>query len=146
MSLWFEEFAAGQCYRSPRPRPVTQRDITAFAELSGDLNRLHVDPEFAQTTQFGGTIAHGLFGLALAGGFLHDMGIVAETVLAFATLEWKFRAPVRPGDALTMAMTVSRTRGAGPKAGLVAFAAALENQRGETVQEGAWSLMVKKRA
>ncbi len=145
MSLYFEEFAIGQSYKSPRPRTVTQETITAFAELSGDMNPLHVDVDFAKTTQFGGTIAHGLFGLSLAGGFLHDMGIVAESVIAFATLEWKFKGPVRPGDSLDMTMTVSRTRGLGAKGGLVAFDAALTNQKGETVQEGTWSLMVRKK-
>ena len=38
---------------------VTQDGIDAYAELSGDFNPLHVDPEAAAASEFGGIIAHG---------------------------------------------------------------------------------------
>ena len=38
---------------------VTQAGIDAYAELSGDFNPLHVDPEAAAASEFGGIIAHG---------------------------------------------------------------------------------------
>lgn len=46
--------------------PVTQGAINKFAEATGDFNPLHVDPEFAAKTPFGGTIAHGYYALSLA--------------------------------------------------------------------------------
>jgi acyl dehydratase len=44
---------------------VTQDEIDAFAEATGDHQWIHVDPERAAQTPFGGTIAHGLLTLSL---------------------------------------------------------------------------------
>lgn len=38
----------------------TQADFDAFAELSGDDNPIHVDPEFSARTRFGRTVSHGM--------------------------------------------------------------------------------------
>ena len=38
---------------------VSNKDIQTFAKLTGDLNPLHIDPEYAATTNFKGQIAHG---------------------------------------------------------------------------------------
>ncbi|MBI3551546.1 MAG: MaoC family dehydratase N-terminal domain-containing protein [Elusimicrobia bacterium] len=143
MSLYFDEFAVGQIYKSPNPRLVSEATINSFAEISGDKNRLHVDEGFAKKTPFGGRIAHGLLGLSIASGLLHDMGIVQESVLAFVGLSWRFKGPARIGDSLNTTMTVTKTRALGKKGGLVVFDAALTNQKGEVLQEGEWSLMVR---
>ena len=45
---------------------VTQKDIDAFAEVTGDHQWIHVDVERARETPFGGTIAHGYYTLSLA--------------------------------------------------------------------------------
>ena len=45
---------------------VTQDDIDAFADVTGDHQWIHVDPERAKDTPFGGTIAHGYYTLSLA--------------------------------------------------------------------------------
>jgi len=45
---------------------VTQEAIDAFADVTGDHQWIHVDPERAKSTPFGGTIAHGYYTLALA--------------------------------------------------------------------------------
>jgi acyl dehydratase len=44
---------------------IDQTRITAFADITGDHQFIHVDPERAQKTPFGGTIAHGLLTLSL---------------------------------------------------------------------------------
>ena len=48
---------------------ITQADIDAFADVTGDHQWIHVDPERAKDTPFGGTIAHGYFTLSLAPRF-----------------------------------------------------------------------------
>ncbi|NQV72971.1 SDR family oxidoreductase [bacterium] len=45
---------------------VTEEDVQAFAELSGDRNPLHVDVGYAQETEFRGPIAHGALLLSFA--------------------------------------------------------------------------------
>jgi acyl dehydratase len=45
---------------------VTQEDIDTFADVTGDHQWIHVDPERARQTPFGGTIAHGYYTLSLA--------------------------------------------------------------------------------
>jgi NAD(P)-dependent dehydrogenase (short-subunit alcohol dehydrogenase family)/acyl dehydratase len=47
-------------------RTVGPEDIQSFADLSGDHNPLHVDADYARTTNYGRQIAHGAFQVALA--------------------------------------------------------------------------------
>lgn len=42
-------------------RVFSQADFDRFAALSGDLNPIHVDPQFAARSKFGRTVAHGMF-------------------------------------------------------------------------------------
>jgi acyl dehydratase len=52
---------------------ITQADIDAFADVTGDHQWIHVDPERAKDTPFGGTIAHGYFTLSLAPRFTEQV-------------------------------------------------------------------------
>ncbi len=61
---------------------VTQDDIDAFADVTGDHQWIHVDPERAKDTPFGGTIAHGYYTLSLAPRFMEEL--VAFKGIAFA--------------------------------------------------------------
>ena len=58
---------------------VTQDAIDAFADATGDHQWIHVDPERAKETPFGGTIAHGYYTLSLAPTLhvraVHDRGL-----------------------------------------------------------------------
>jgi|SRR6478752_3082506 len=55
-------------------RTVTQADIDAFADLSGDHQWIHVDAERAKTeSPFGTTIAHGNLTLAMVDGFRQQL-------------------------------------------------------------------------
>lgn len=44
---------------------ITQERVNAFADVTGDHQYIHVDPERAQQTPYGGTIAHGFLTLSL---------------------------------------------------------------------------------
>jgi acyl dehydratase len=52
---------------------VTQDAIDAFADVTGDHQWIHVDPERARDTPFGGTIAHGYYTLSLAPMFTQQI-------------------------------------------------------------------------
>jgi 3-hydroxybutyryl-CoA dehydratase len=75
---------------------VTEQDVVDFARVSGDHNPLHMDEEYARTTQFGGRIAHGALTAsyisAVLGNDLPGPGAV------FMELNLKFVRPVRIGD------------------------------------------------
>lgn len=65
--LYFDDFEVGQTWVTPK-RTITDGELTAFAGISGDFNPLHIDEEFAKTTQFGGRIFHGPGVFAIATG------------------------------------------------------------------------------
>jgi acyl dehydratase len=52
---------------------VTQKDIDAFADVTGDHQWIHIDVERAKETPFGGTIAHGYYTLSLAPKFSDEI-------------------------------------------------------------------------
>ena len=52
---------------------VTQEEIDAFADATGDHQWIHVDPERAAQTPFGSTIAHGLYTLGLGPRFTYEV-------------------------------------------------------------------------
>jgi acyl dehydratase len=55
-------------------RPVTQADIDAFADLSGDHQWIHVDAERARSeSPYGTTIAHGNLTLSMVDGFREQL-------------------------------------------------------------------------
>lgn len=51
---------------------VGQDRIDAFADCTEDHQFIHVDPEAARATPFGGTIAHGFLTLSLASAMSYD--------------------------------------------------------------------------
>ncbi len=143
--LWFEELEVGAAYETGG-RTVTDAEIVAFAGVSGDFNPLHMDEEYARGTAFGGRVAHGVLGLALATGLLNRSGLTEGTLVALLGLEWSFRAPIRPGDTVRARVKVAAKR-ATRKAeqGYVAFGLEVVNQRGEVAQEGELKALVRRR-
>ena len=77
-------------------RTIEVRHIELFAELSGDMNPVHLDHAYALDTVFGGRIAHGMLTAALISAVIGEQLPGHGTVYLGQTL--KFRAPVRPGD------------------------------------------------
>ena len=76
---------------------VTQDGIDAYAEISGDFNPLHVDPEAAAASEFGGIIAHGP--IALHSFFrAATEWLGTEALPAGSEVKVTYRAPTRPPD------------------------------------------------
>jgi acyl dehydratase len=84
-------------------RTVTQGDIDAFAQLSGDDQWIHVDVERARSeSPFGTTIAHGNLTLSMIDGFRKDL-IKSEGFALGVNYGWnkvRFAAPVPTGSRL----------------------------------------------
>ena len=96
----FADFAVGQSV--VHAVPITNEMIAAYADVVGDHNPLHTDAEYA-TPRFGGIIAHGtlLVGLFSAGmNKLLGPGVIART------FKCKFKAPMRPGDEVSIEIRI----------------------------------------
>ncbi|HEX2398140.1 MAG TPA: MaoC family dehydratase, partial [Solirubrobacteraceae bacterium] len=61
---------------------VTQESVNEFADVTGDHNWIHVDPERAKETPFGGTIAHGFYTLSLVPRFAYEMYEIENVAFA----------------------------------------------------------------
>ncbi|MBX7103487.1 MAG: MaoC family dehydratase [Gemmataceae bacterium] len=141
---YYEDVAEGDTWVSP-PRVLTQDDIQTFADLTGDFNPMHVNPEYAATMPFGRTIAHGLLTLARASGSSIDH----PPMRTLAIVELRsviFRAPVFPGDELHVRTTVAgKERKGRGKRGLITWKREAINQEGKVVQEGTSVTLVEAR-
>jgi 3-hydroxybutyryl-CoA dehydratase len=84
-------------------KTITEANIVLFAGVSGDNNAVHTNEEFAQTTNFGGRIAHGFLTASVISAAVANRLPGPGTV--YLGQQLKFRAPVRPGD--TVHATVS---------------------------------------
>jgi acyl dehydratase len=79
---------------------VGQDRITAFAEATEDRQFIHLDPEAAAQTPFGGTIAHGFLTLSLLSRMAAETILVPETtkmVVNYGLDRVRFLAPIRSG-------------------------------------------------
>jgi acyl dehydratase len=117
--------------RARRTRTVTARDIELFTELTGDRNPLHYDEELAGRSRFAGLIVQG----GVTSGLLN--AVVAEDLpgpgTVFLHVDWSFRAPVRPGDAITAEVEVLEVR---PDKPIAKLRTTITNQEGTVVLEG----------
>jgi len=84
----------------PLTLTATAEAIRIYAELTGDLNPIHIDPVFAATTSMGGIIAHGTMSLSLIWEALARA--VGSRRIAATTLDVRFLAPVRLDDVVTV--------------------------------------------
>ncbi|MEJ8859168.1 MaoC family dehydratase [Variovorax robiniae] len=85
-------------------KTITEADIVLFAGASGDNNAVHINEEFARTTQFKGRIAHGMLTASVISAAIAGRLPGAGTVYLGQNL--RFKAPVRPGDTVHAKVTV----------------------------------------
>jgi 3-hydroxybutyryl-CoA dehydratase len=97
----YEDIRVGD--RADASKTVTEADISAFAELTGDFNPIHVDAEYAKHCRWEGCIAHGMLVASLVTQTLSELG--GEGAV-HVSQEVSFRAPVRPGDTVTVVSEV----------------------------------------
>jgi acyl dehydratase len=115
-----------------RTRTVRPEDIELFTELTGDRNPLHYDVDVATRSRFGGIIVQG----GITSGVLN--AVVAEDLpgpgSVFLHVDWRFTAPVRPGDEITAEVEVLEARADKP---ITRLRTTVTNQEGTVVLDGA---------
>ena len=85
-------------------KTITEADIVLFAAVSGDNNALHINQEFAQTTQFKGRIAHGMLSASVISAAIAGRLPGPGTIYMGQNL--RFMAPVRAGDTVHATVVV----------------------------------------
>jgi acyl dehydratase len=129
---WFEDFQPGVVYEFGSI-PVTEAEVLEFGRRF-DPQVFHTDPEAAAKTEYGGLIASGWHTAALMMRMYSDHYLPKPSTLVSPRVdELRWLLPVRPGDELSLRVTVlearpSRTK---PDRGIVRSAVQVLNQRRE---------------
>ncbi len=77
---------------------ITAECVRAYADAASDHNPIHIDSEFAATTPFGGTIAHGMLLLAYVSRLLTRR--FGSAWIHGGTLDARFRVPAKVGSSV----------------------------------------------
>lgn len=107
-------------------KTITQEQLEAYAAASGDDNPLHLDAEFAATTQFGGIIAHGMLTLAAISEMM--TASFGSAWLETGGLNVRFRGAAYVGDRLESWGRVSKEE-EGPGGRRLVCAVGVQNLR-----------------
>ncbi len=101
--LYLEDLKVGMT--AVYAKTVTEADIVMFAGISGDINPVHLNHEFAAETMFEGRIAHGMLSASfistVIGTKLPGPGAI------YLSQNLKFKAPVRAGDTVQARTTIT---------------------------------------
>ncbi|MGV9798251.1 MaoC/PaaZ C-terminal domain-containing protein [Mycobacterium sp. NPDC003449] len=143
----YDDLYVGMEFRSPG-RTVTDADLVGFAGLTGDYSELHTSDVYAEASQFGRRVAHGMLGLAYAHGLMWPRtGELRQTAIAFLGIsDWRFRGPLFVGDTMFVDYAIAELRDSEskPDQAIATFDVRIVNQRGETVQQGRKALLCSK--
>jgi acyl dehydratase len=133
--LYFEEFAEGRVFEHATSRTVTEMDNVLFTTLTMNPQPLHLDAEFAKTTEFGRPLVNSIFTLGLVIGLSVGDTTLGTTVANLGMSEVRFPKPVFHGDTIRARTTVLSTRKSRSRgdAGIVEFEHQGLNQKGEVV-------------
>jgi acyl dehydratase len=120
--------------KAQRSLHLTEEHVRLYAQISGDHNPLHFDPDFAARTSFGRLVVQG----GLTTGLLH--ALVAMDLpgpgTVFLSQNWKFVAPVYIGDTITAEVEVKSVH---PTKPVTQLGVRVWREGGEVVLEGeAW--------
>jgi|TARA_B100001964_G_C13808685_1_gene412014 3-hydroxybutyryl-CoA dehydratase len=75
---------------------IDKKDISLYADVSGDRNPIHLDDEFAANSYFSGVVAHGMLTLAFVSEML--VGTFGINWFETGSLKIRFKKPAYPGD------------------------------------------------
>jgi acyl dehydratase len=93
-------------------REMDQDRVDRFADVTEDHNFIHVDPQRAAATPFGGTIAHGFLTLSLLAPLLAELLVVegASASVNYGLDRLRFPAPLRVGDRFRAAAQLTEAK------------------------------------
>lgn len=133
MSKFFDDFAVGEAFVT-HGRTVTEADVANFAGVTGDINPLHMDEEYAKKTRFGRRVPHGQLIFVLALGLAERViaPLFHESIVAFYGVDkMRFVKPVFIGDTITLRRRVEAADSRDEASGVVTFEDQVVNQDGQ---------------
>lgn len=133
--LYFEQFEIGQVFKHEIRRTVTDMDNILFSSLTYNPAAIHIDHEYAKTTEFGKPLMNSIFTLGLVIGLAIQDTTLGTTIGNLGMTDTVFPKPVFAGDTIRSETKIlekreSRSR---PTQGIVTFEHIGLNQRDEIV-------------
>ncbi len=135
--LTYDEISIGQT--ASFSKLVEEQDIRMFSAISGDVNPVHLDEEFAAGTMFRGRIAHGALTGAIISAALAMELPGPGTIYLGQTL--RFTRPVKIGDRITAHLEVIGKR---DDKKIITVACEVTNQDGKSVANGEAQVMASR--
>jgi 3-hydroxybutyryl-CoA dehydratase len=114
-----------------RTKIITDADIRAFAQASGDMNSVHLDEAAAARSRFGRRIAHGMLTASVISAVLGNELPGPGTI--YLGQDLKFKAPVFIDDTITATVELTAYR---EDRRIATFRTTVTNQDGVLVLEG----------
>jgi 3-hydroxybutyryl-CoA dehydratase len=112
-------------------KQIREADVLRFAEVTGDKNPIHIDPEYARQTRFKERIAHGMLTASLISAVIGTRLPGPGNIYVSQTLE--FKAPVKFGDVIEAEVEIIEKI---PERNRVRLKTVCRNQDGTVVLEG----------
>lgn len=124
-----EDFEPGQ--RASFTKTFTEEDVRRFIEITGDVNPLHVDEEFAAGTPFGRRVIHGMLSASILSTMVGMLLPGPGAIYRSQTI--RFLRPIHVGDTVTAHFVVRSIDRARHRLDIETW---MENESGERVIEG----------
>ncbi|KAB0285400.1 MULTISPECIES: MaoC family dehydratase [Vibrio] len=117
-------------------KTLDKQTVEAFASVSEDYNPIHLDEDFAKTTQFERPIVHGMLASSLISGLLASKVPGAGSIYLGQSL--KFVRPIFVGETVTAKVEVTSVRDDKP---IAVISTQVLNANGEVAVDGEATVM-----
>lgn len=133
--LYFEQFEIGQVFQHEIHRTVTDMDNILFSSLTYNPAAIHIDHEYAKTTEFGRPLMNSIFTLGLVIGLAIQDTTLGTTIGNLGMTDTTFPKPVFAGDTIRSETKIleKRESKSRPTQGIVTFEHIGLNQRDEII-------------
>lgn len=133
--LYFEQFEIGQVFQHEIRRTVTDMDNMLFSSLTYNPAAIHIDHEYAKSTEFGKPLMNSIFTLGLVIGLAIQDTTLGTTIGNLGMTDTTFPKPVFAGDTIRSETKIleKRESKSRPTQGIVTFEHIGLNQRDEII-------------
>ena len=121
-------------------KEITSEQILLYAEASGDFNPIHINTKFAEDSQFGRNIAHGMM---IAASISESMSITfGPSWHDSGKVKIRFRSPAYPGDTVTASGQIKKILPLLDEGTEIRCSVSVTNQAGEAIISGTSSVII----